>query len=82
VIPDRARRRGWHPSTATPAPLAGEESFRTPHGVEGVGAGGSNVGSSPNTPMQASSSGSTDLHAFIMFVVDADQPFSRPAKLA
>ena len=70
-----------HPGSEAVYVLAGEESFRTPHGVERVGAGGSNVGSSPNTPMQASSSGSTDLHAFIMFVVDADQPFSRPAKL-
>lgn len=31
-------------------------------------------------PMQVSSSGSTDLHSLVMFVVDADRPFSTPAK--
>jgi hypothetical protein len=31
-------------------------------------------------PMQVSSSGSTDLHALVMFVVDAAKPFSSPAK--
>jgi hypothetical protein len=31
--------------------------------------------------MQVSSSGTTTLHSFVMFVVDASQPFSRPAKL-
>jgi hypothetical protein len=29
--------------------------------------------------MQVSSSGSTDLHALVMFVVDATKPFSSPA---
>jgi hypothetical protein len=31
--------------------------------------------------MQVSSSGSENLHALIMFVVDATRPFSSPAKL-
>jgi hypothetical protein len=61
----RARRRGELPDA---------------HGIERVGAGKSNVGASPDTPMEASSSGTTNLHAFIMFVVDASQPFSRPAR--
>jgi len=69
-----------HPGSEAVYVLAGEESFRTPHGVERVGAGKSEAGSGPNTPMQASSSGTTNLHAFIMFVVDAGQPFSRPAR--
>jgi hypothetical protein len=30
--------------------------------------------------MQVSSSGSTDLHMLVMFVVDADKPFSSPAE--
>ena len=70
-----------HPGSEVVYVLAGEESFRTPRGVDRVGAGKSNVGAGPDTPMQASSSGTTNLHAFIMFVVDAGQPFSRPAKL-
>jgi hypothetical protein len=32
-------------------------------------------------PMQVSSSGSSDLLALVMFVVDANRPFSTPAKL-
>jgi hypothetical protein len=31
--------------------------------------------------MQVSSSGSTNLHALVMFVLDADRPFSAPAVL-
>ena len=31
--------------------------------------------------MQVSSSGASDLHALVMFVVDADKPFSSPAAL-
>jgi hypothetical protein len=31
--------------------------------------------------MLVSSSGSTDLHSLVMFVVDAVRPFSAPAKL-
>jgi hypothetical protein len=31
--------------------------------------------------MQASSTGSTDLRALVMFVVDANKPFSRPEKM-
>jgi hypothetical protein len=31
--------------------------------------------------MQVSSSGTTDLHALVMFVVDAGKPFSSPATL-
>jgi hypothetical protein len=30
--------------------------------------------------MQVSSTGLTELRAFVMFVVDADKPFSSPAK--
>jgi hypothetical protein len=38
------------------------------------------TGQGADTPMQASSSGSTDLHSLVMFVVDATKPFSSPAK--
>ena len=31
--------------------------------------------------MQVSSSGTTDLHALVMFVVDAGRPFSSPATM-
>ena len=70
-----------HPGSEAVYVLAGEESFRTPHGVKRIGAGTAAAGHDPGTPMQASSSGSKDLRALIMFVVDATKPFSKPATL-
>jgi quercetin dioxygenase-like cupin family protein len=69
-----------HPGSEVFYVLAGETSQRTPHGVSRVGAGQSMAGHGPNTPMQVSSSGSTDLHSLALFVVDATKPFSSPAK--
>lgn len=60
--------------------LAGEQSIRSPHGVMLVKAGQPEAGNGADMPMQVSSSGSTDLHALVMFVVDATKPFSSPAK--
>jgi hypothetical protein len=70
-----------HPGSEAVYVLAGEESFRTPHGVKRVAAGQAEAGHGPDTPMQASSSGSVDLRALIMFVVDATKPFSRPTTM-
>jgi hypothetical protein len=70
-----------HPGSEAVYVLAGEESFRTPHGVKRIAAGKADAGHSPDTPMQASSSGTEDLRALIMFVVDAAKPFSKPATL-
>jgi hypothetical protein len=41
--------------------------------------GQAEAGHGADTPMQAESSGSTDLHSLVMFVVDATKPFSSPA---
>ena len=70
-----------HPGSEAVYVLAGEETFRTPHGVKRVAAGKAEAGHGADTPMQASSSGSEDLRALIMFVVDASKPFSRPATM-
>jgi quercetin dioxygenase-like cupin family protein len=70
-----------HPGSEAAYVLAGEQSFRTPHGVKRVGAGESSAGHGADTPMQVSSTGSGDLHALVMFAVDAGRPFSQPAKL-
>ena len=70
-----------HPGSEAVYVLAGEESFRTPHGVKRVAAGKAEAGHGADTPMQASSSGSVDLRALIMFVVDATKPFSKPATM-
>jgi hypothetical protein len=70
-----------HPGCEATYVLAGEETFRSPHGVKRIAAGTAEPGHAPDTPMQASSSGSVDLHSLVMFVVDATRPFSRPATL-
>jgi hypothetical protein len=61
--------------------LTGEQSIRSPHGVLRVEVGQPEAGRGADTPMQVSSSGSSDLHSLVMFVVDAAKPFSSPAKL-
>jgi hypothetical protein len=70
-----------HPGAEAAYVLAGEQTFRTPHGVKRVAAGQAEAGQAAGTPMQVSSSGSVDLHALVMFVVDATKPFSSPATL-
>jgi quercetin dioxygenase-like cupin family protein len=69
-----------HPGAEAAFVLAGEQTFRTPHGAKRIAAGHADAGQ-PETPMQVSSSGSEDLHALVMFVVDATKPFSTPAAL-
>lgn len=39
------------------------------------------VGHGTDTPMVVSNSGSDDLREFVLFVVDANNPFSAPAQL-
>ena len=70
-----------HPGSEAFYVLAGEQSIRSPHGVLRVKPGQSETGHGADMPMQVSSSGATDLHALVMFVVDAAKPFSTPAKL-
>lgn len=69
-----------HPGSEAFLVLAGEQSIRSPHGVMVVKVGQPETGHGADMPMQVSSSGSTDLHALVMFVVDATKPFSSPAK--
>ena len=70
-----------HPGSEAVYVLVGEESFKTPHGVTRVRAGEAAAGHGADVPMQASNSGSTDLRALVMFVVDATKPFSKPATM-
>lgn len=71
----------YHPGAEAAYVLAGEQTFRTPHGVMRIGAGKAEAGHGADTPMQVSSSGSVDLKALVMFVLDATKPFSSPATL-
>lgn len=70
-----------HPGSEAFLVLKGEQSIRGEHGLLRVRAGQAEAGHGPDTPMQVSSSGSEDLHALVMFLVDAARPFSSPAKL-
>lgn len=70
-----------HPGSEAFFVLAGEQSIRSPHGVMRLQVGRPEAGHGADVPMQVSSTGSTDLHSLVMFVVDATRPFSSPAKM-
>ena len=70
-----------HPGSESFYVIKGELGQRTPHGVVHVEAGHGMRGHEGGMAMQVFNSGSTDLTALIMFVVDAKKPFSQPAKL-
>jgi quercetin dioxygenase-like cupin family protein len=70
-----------HPGSEAFFVLAGEQSIRSPHGVQRIPAGNAATGHGADVPMQVSSSGQGDLHALVMFVVDATRPFSSPAAM-
>jgi hypothetical protein len=67
-----------HPGSEAFFVLTGEQRIRTSHGLMNVKAGQPEAGHGADVAMQISSSGSTDLHALVMFVVDATRPFSSP----
>jgi hypothetical protein len=60
--------------------VAGRLGQRTPQGVMNVEAGHSLNGHAAGMTMEVFNSGTTELTALIMFVVDATKPFSVPAK--
>lgn len=70
-----------HPGSESFYVLTGELSQKSPHGVSHVEAGQAMPGHGPGMPMQVSSTGTTDLHALVMFVMDATKPFSSPATM-
>lgn len=67
-----------HPGSEAFLVLAGEQGIRTAHGLMRIEAGQPATGHGADMAMQVSSTGSTDLHALVMFVVDATRPFSSP----
>ena len=70
-----------HPGSEAFYVLDGEQSIRGAHGTLHVKAGQAEPGHGADMAMQVSSSGTGDLHALVMFVVDASRPFSTPATL-
>ena len=65
-----------HPGTEAFFVLKGQLSQKTPHGVNVVEAGKTLAGGPAEHPMEITSSGGGELHWLIMFVVDANRPFS------
>lgn len=70
-----------HPGSEAFFVLTGEQSIRGAQGTMRVKAGQAEAGQGAEKAMQVSSSGTTDLHALVMFVVDASKPFSSPAAI-
>ena len=70
-----------HPGSEAFFVLDGEQSIRGAHGTLRVTAGHVEPGHGADMAMQVSSSGTSDLHALVTFVVDASRPFSTPATL-
>jgi hypothetical protein len=69
-----------HPRSEAFYVVTGRLGQRTPQGVMNVEAGHSMNGHSAGMTMEVFSSGTAELTALIMFVVDATKPFSEPAK--
>lgn len=70
-----------HPGSEAFFVLSGEQSIRSARGVMRIKAGQAEAGQGADNAMQVSSSGETNLHALVMFVVDAGRPFSSPASV-
>jgi mannose-6-phosphate isomerase-like protein (cupin superfamily) len=70
-----------HPGSEAYFVLSGEQSVKAANRTMHIAAGHTEAGQGAERAMQVSSSGATDLHALVMFVVDADKPFSSPATL-
>jgi quercetin dioxygenase-like cupin family protein len=69
-----------HPGSESFYVIAGRLGQRTPQGEMNVEAGHSMNGHPAGMTMEVFNSGTTELDALIMFVVDATKPFSVPAK--
>jgi quercetin dioxygenase-like cupin family protein len=80
-VPGSVTKVHSHPGSEAFYVIEGEMSLLTPDGTSRVAAGQTETGPGGGTPLQVSSTGSTDLHGLVMFVVDAGQPFSSPAEL-
>ncbi|MGH8638877.1 MAG: hypothetical protein ACREUZ_17215 [Burkholderiales bacterium] len=79
--PGSQTRTHSHPGSEAFYVVSGRLGQRTPHGVVHAEAVHVLNGHAADTPMQVFNSGTTDVSALIMFVVDANRPFSTPAKL-
>ncbi|HVG05744.1 MAG TPA: cupin domain-containing protein [Burkholderiaceae bacterium] len=70
-----------HPGSEAFYVLSGRLGQKTPHGISHADAGTTMNGHGADMPMEVFSSGTSDLNALVMFVVDANRPFSSPASM-
>ena len=70
-----------HPGSETFYVISGRLGQKTPNGEHFVDAGKSMNGQGADVPMEVFNSGTTDLNALVMFVVDAGKPFSSHATI-
>jgi hypothetical protein len=70
-----------HPGSEAFYVLRGRLGQKTLHGVMHAEAGTAMNGHGADMPMEVFSAGTTDLDQLVMFVVDANRPFSSPARL-
>ena len=70
-----------HPGSEAFYVLDGQQTIRGAHDALRVDVGRGEPGHGADQAMQVSSTGTVDLHALVMFVVDAERPFSSPATL-
>jgi hypothetical protein len=69
-----------HPGSEAFFVLTGKLGQKTLHGVSYAEAGSTMNGHGADMPMEVFSAGASDLDQLVMFVVDANRPFSSPAK--
>lgn len=69
-----------HPGSEAIYVLKGKVTQRTAHGTEVARAGQTLNAHAPEMVMQLQSTGESDLEQLVMFVVDAERPFSPPAQ--
>lgn len=69
-----------HPGSEAFYVLSGRLGQKTLHGVSYADAGAAMNGHGADMPMEVFSAGTSDLDQLVMFVVDANRPFSSPAK--
>jgi hypothetical protein len=70
-----------HPGSEAFFVLAGEQSVRGPYGTMKLRPGEPTSGHGAYVPMQVTSTGSVDMHALVMFILDANKPFMTPAQM-
>jgi quercetin dioxygenase-like cupin family protein len=68
-----------HPGSEAFYVLTGKLRQKTPHGINELAEGQVMAGHGPDTPMEVTSIGESDLSAIVLYVLDATRRFSSPS---